>query len=282
MAATAQATKNQITLKGSVATVTEFFQHALSSILYQRGIYGPESFEPKKAYGLTVMAVKDDKLTAYLQAVLQQLSSESSRGFQRGSGRHTILFSSTFPLCSLSLKQACSAGCWSMQQGDQLLSVNKSELPASNAAYLPEWLEGGALQKVVLVVTSVASKEVLERWTFDIQTDKAVVGGRWVLCLEVPTWHDVVFQRPQDWGCSACSSARDWCVWLNWALPHPPEHCHPMPEWCYKAELPAPVAPCSAPLPEKAESQITSEIQAIIRQITASVTFLPLLQDTCA
>lgn len=76
MAATAQATKNQITLKGSVATVTEFFQHALSSILYQRGIYAPESFEPKKAYGLTVMAVKDDKLTAYLQAVLQQFSSE--------------------------------------------------------------------------------------------------------------------------------------------------------------------------------------------------------------
>lgn len=31
------------------------------------------------------------------------------------------------------------------------------------------------------MVTSVASKEVLERWTFDIQTDKAVVSGRWVL-----------------------------------------------------------------------------------------------------
>lgn len=151
MAATAQATKNEITLKGSVATVTEFFSHALSSILYQRGIYAPESFEPQKAYGLTVMAVKDDKLTAYLQAVLQQFS---------------------------------------------------------------KWLEGAALQKVVLVVTSATSKEVLERWTFDIQTDKAVVSG-------------------------------------------------------------------SAPLPEKAESQITGEIQAIIRQITASVTFLPLLQDTC-
>lgn len=73
--ATAQATKNQITLKGSVATVSEFFSHALSSILYQRGIYAPESFEPRKAYGLTVMAVKDDKLAAYLQAVLQQFSS---------------------------------------------------------------------------------------------------------------------------------------------------------------------------------------------------------------
>jgi len=51
----AQATKAQaITLKGSTAVVTEFFQFALSSILYQRGVYPPESFEPKKQYGLTV------------------------------------------------------------------------------------------------------------------------------------------------------------------------------------------------------------------------------------
>jgi HORMA domain len=36
----------------------------------------------------------------------------------------------------------------------------------------------------------------------------------------------------------------------------------------------------SAPT-EKSEAAITQEIQAIIRQITASVTFLPLLNDTC-
>jgi hypothetical protein len=54
MSAVATATKNTITLKGSTAVVTEFFQFALSSILYQRGIYPPDSFEPKKQYGLTV------------------------------------------------------------------------------------------------------------------------------------------------------------------------------------------------------------------------------------
>jgi len=32
---------------------------------------------------------------------------------------------------------------------------------------------------------------------------------------------------------------------------------------------------------EKSEAAVTQEIQAIIRQITASVTFLPLLNDTC-
>ena len=36
--ATAQATKNNITLKGSTAIVTEFFGYAVNSILYQRGI----------------------------------------------------------------------------------------------------------------------------------------------------------------------------------------------------------------------------------------------------
>ena len=38
-----------------------------------------------------------------------------------------------------------------------------------------DWLLTGSLQKMVLVISSVASKEVLERWTFDIQTDKTAV-----------------------------------------------------------------------------------------------------------
>ncbi|KAK9916679.1 hypothetical protein WJX75_005693 [Coccomyxa subellipsoidea] len=79
---------------------------------------------------------------------------------------------------------------------------------------MSDWLVTGALQKMVLVVTSVSTKEVLERWTFDIQTDKAVLSGE-------------------------------------------------------------------KPAPEKSEGEITSEIQAIVRQITASVTFLPLLNDPC-
>ena len=79
--ATAQATSNIISLKGSTQTVTEFFQYALSSILYQRGVYPPESFEPKKQYGLTVMAVKDDKLCTYLLSVLKQFSgAQAPRG----------------------------------------------------------------------------------------------------------------------------------------------------------------------------------------------------------
>ncbi|KAK8526342.1 hypothetical protein V6N12_020815 [Hibiscus sabdariffa] len=42
-------------------------------------------------------------------------------------------------------------------------------------AQLSEWLEAGKLQRVVLVIMSKASNEVLERWNFSIETDGEVV-----------------------------------------------------------------------------------------------------------
>eukprot|EP00668_Euglena_longa_P003138 GGOE01003668.1.p3 GENE.GGOE01003668.1~~GGOE01003668.1.p3 ORF type:complete len:127 (-),score=43.69 GGOE01003668.1:270-650(-) len=68
------------------------------------------------------------------------------------------------------------------------------------------------VQKLVLVVSSVATNDVLERWVFNIEVDSSVDGDKPV---------------------------------------------------------------------EKPEKLIQGEIQAIIRQITASVTFLPLLQESC-
>lgn len=44
-----------------------------------------------------------------------------------------------------------------------------------------EWLEAGKLQRVVLVIMSKATGEVLERWNFRIETDKQVVEEGWVL-----------------------------------------------------------------------------------------------------
>lgn len=38
-----------------------------------------------------------------------------------------------------------------------------------------EWLEAGELQRVVLVIMSKATSEVLERWNFNIETDAEVV-----------------------------------------------------------------------------------------------------------
>ena len=79
---------------------------------------------------------------------------------------------------------------------------------------LASWLLGGEVQKVVIVICGVNSGETLERWAFNVETDKALTTG-------------------------AASTAK------------------------------------------KSQKAISNEIQAIIRQITASVTFLPLLQEPC-
>ncbi|WVZ05498.1 hypothetical protein V8G54_018844 [Vigna mungo] len=42
-------------------------------------------------------------------------------------------------------------------------------------AQISEWLEAGKLQRVVLVIMSKATSEVLERWNFSIETDGDVV-----------------------------------------------------------------------------------------------------------
>ena len=54
------------------------FSPCSRSILYQRGIYPPESFEQKKQYGLTMMVTSDEGLTKYLTAVLAQMSGAGS------------------------------------------------------------------------------------------------------------------------------------------------------------------------------------------------------------
>lgn len=50
-------------------------------------------------------------------------------------------------------------------------------------AQLTEWLTHGTVQKLVLVVAAQGSGETLERWVFDVQTDK--VSGAWC-CRERP------------------------------------------------------------------------------------------------
>merc|ERR1719461_970474 len=112
--ASAQKTRNAITLRGSTQIVKEFFLFSIQSILYQRGIYRPDAFRPEKKYGLTMMTTRDQKLGEYLHTVTSQLE---------------------------------------------------------------VWLMRGNVQKLVVVVQGVETKEVLERWVFRVEADKDVVAG---------------------------------------------------------------------------------------------------------
>ena len=51
-----------ITLRGSTEIVTEFFGYAVNSILYQRGLYPPSTFEVKKKYGLGMLVSSDEEI----------------------------------------------------------------------------------------------------------------------------------------------------------------------------------------------------------------------------
>jgi len=104
-----QAQSNCVTLKGSAQLVSEFFFYGINSILYQRGIYAPESFTCKQQYGLTVFVTTDEGVKKYMNSVIAQIK---------------------------------------------------------------DWLEEGLVSRLVLVVSNADTKETLERWDFQILSEK--------------------------------------------------------------------------------------------------------------
>ncbi|KAL1963445.1 hypothetical protein VTN77DRAFT_8346 [Rasamsonia byssochlamydoides] len=98
---------------------------------------------------------------------------------------------------------------------------------------LNKWMVGGKISKLVVVITSKETGEVVERWQFDVH----------------------IFGK----------SAQN----------------RPLRKSADKENAgPGDVVP-AAPTQEKTEKEIQEEIQAIFRQITASVTFLPVLDGDC-
>ncbi len=147
--------------------MTEFFGYAVNSILYQRGLYPPSTFEVKKKYGLGMLVSSDEEIKTYLVSVLDQIN---------------------------------------------------------------EWLIEKKLEKLVLVISSVRTRETVERWVFDIETDS-----------EIGLEEDEENVKPPNNGAEEKNKKY-----------------------------------------EKSKQDITNEIAAIMRQIAASVTFLPLLEDECS
>ncbi|BFZ17320.1 hypothetical protein BsWGS_20359 [Bradybaena similaris] len=146
----ATSASNVITLKGSTDIVAEFFHYGLNSILYQRGLYPPESFTHTQQWGLTMLVTCNKELQKFLEQIISQVKT---------------------------------------------------------------WLTDMTVEKLVLVIKDIATSEVLERWQFDIDCDKTV---------------DSNTKR------------------------------------------------------EASDKEIKEGIRAVIRQITASVTFLPLLESACS
>ncbi|KAH0948084.1 hypothetical protein HN011_005430 [Eciton burchellii] len=62
-----------ITLKGSAELIKEYLLYGVNSILYQRGIYPPETFTPSEHFGLFMFMSTDEKITSFLNTVLGQI-----------------------------------------------------------------------------------------------------------------------------------------------------------------------------------------------------------------
>ncbi|CAI6350327.1 unnamed protein product [Macrosiphum euphorbiae] len=71
--ATKQQSQNAITLKGSAKLVMDYLNFGINSILFQRGIYPPESFKTEEHFGLSILVSTDNKIQQFLQPVLNQM-----------------------------------------------------------------------------------------------------------------------------------------------------------------------------------------------------------------
>ncbi|CEH15330.1 mitotic spindle checkpoint component mad2 [Ceraceosorus bombacis] len=168
--ATAAPTRTHLTLSGSTAIVSEFFEYSLQSILYQRGVYPPEDFKTVRKYGLQMLVSLDDAMTEYVERAKKQLE---------------------------------------------------------------EWLLKGAISRVVVAIIDTENGETVERWQFDVN----------------------VMNKSHE--------------------ANGKENEAPVQASSGKAGAKGAKGP-------KTDDQVKAEIAAIIKQITASCTFLPMLEDQCS
>ncbi|OXU20669.1 hypothetical protein TSAR_004619 [Trichomalopsis sarcophagae] len=64
---------NCITLKGSAELVKQYLLYGINNILYQRGIYPPETFDPAEHFGLCILMSTDPKIVNFFNVVLGQV-----------------------------------------------------------------------------------------------------------------------------------------------------------------------------------------------------------------
>jgi len=112
---------------------------------------------------------------------------------------------------------------------------------------MEHWLTDGDVQRLVVVVTGVDSGETLERWQFNVNVEekKKGAGGTGTTAMDVD---------------SNVGNENDASV----------------------SNAGAGAGAGNGKTGEKSIKEVHNEIQAIIRQITASVTFLPLLNEPCS
>ncbi|OMP82805.1 Mitotic spindle checkpoint component mad2 [Diplodia seriata] len=115
---------------------------------------------------------------------------------------------------------------------------------------LSKWMLGSKINKLVVVITSRETGEHVERWQFDVQIFNKIAAK---------TTRSSSRSAAAAAASEAPASGEGDSENASAAEPQPP----------------------SKETAEKTEAEIQSEIQSLFRQITASVTFLPMLDGNC-
>ncbi|KAK7517629.1 HORMA domain protein [Phyllosticta citriasiana] len=124
---------------------------------------------------------------------------------------------------------------------------------------LRKWMQGAKINKLVIVITSRETGEHVERWQFDID-----IFGKTKPTTPPPA-ADASSSTP-----AAAAEDDD-----NKDTKNENETNEASSKQQRRTRDPSP------PPKEKTEAEIQSEIQSLFRQITASVTFLPMLDGNC-
>lgn len=64
---------SKLSLKGSSKAVADYFEFAIYSILFQRGIYPAEDFTTVKKYDLPMLVSCDDKIRSYVERIMSDV-----------------------------------------------------------------------------------------------------------------------------------------------------------------------------------------------------------------
>jgi mitotic spindle assembly checkpoint protein MAD2 len=119
-----------------------------------------------------------------------------------------------------------------------------------------EWLVRGHVKRLVLVVQGVDTLETLERWQFNVSVDDAETSSS-------STGAAALYGNSENVRSVANNSNNNRPIFSPEAAKNDGKNDD------------------SKMVGNKSVREIHKEIQSIIRQITASVTFLPLLQEAC-
>ena len=141
---------SEITLRGSVELVAEFFGFAINSILYQRGVYPADTFVSVAKYGLSTQVTADEGLKTYLASVVRQLAGWLAVGAVK---KLVVVIAGA---------EASAGGGGCRQRGAGTAVRRKRAPPAVNfPAALP--------------TPRPQTRETLERWVFHVETDKSAL-----------------------------------------------------------------------------------------------------------